>query len=232
MNAIPLRYDEISYPESDGQPMGETELHRDEIVYLIEAFRERFETEAGVHVSGDLFFYYRQGDPKSVVSGCDGDPGYPPGPTPDLQAVGGRDSPCLVVEVTSESTVQEDLTRKKALYERLGVDEYVLYDPLAEALNPPDSGFSTRGRTLPEGLPRSGWLTGQPHHRRDAADGGGEDPACGNRQRPSVAAAPGAPGRSPAGGRCPSCSRGGNRPPPRRVGAQPQGRLTRVLSPS
>ena len=49
--------------------------------------------------------------------------------------------PCLVVEVTSESTVQEDLTRKKALYERLGVEEYVLYDPLVEALNPPIQGF-------------------------------------------------------------------------------------------
>ena len=49
MNAISPA--EIFYPESDGQPLGETELHRDEIVYLIEAFRERFEAEAGVHVS-------------------------------------------------------------------------------------------------------------------------------------------------------------------------------------
>ncbi len=140
MSTIP--FDEIFYPESDGQPMGETELHRDEIVYLIEAFRERFEMETDVHVSGDLFFYYRQGDPKSVV--CPDVMvirGIPPGRRRTYKLWEEGKVPCLVVEVTSESTVQEDLTRKKALYERLGVEEYVLYDPLAEALNPPIQGF-------------------------------------------------------------------------------------------
>jgi Uma2 family endonuclease len=140
MNAISPA--EIFYPESDGQPMGETELHRDEIVYLIEAFRERFEADTGVHVSGDLFFYYRQGDPKSVV--CPDVmviPGIPPGQRRTYKLWEEGKVPCLVVEVTSESTVQEDLTRKKALYEHLGVEEYVLYDPLAEALNPPIQGF-------------------------------------------------------------------------------------------
>src|SRR3954453_21772752 len=111
MTAIPLRYDEIFYPESDGQPMGETELHRDEIVYLIEAFRERFEMETDVHVSGNLFFYYRQGDPKSVV--CPDVmviPGIPPGQRRIYKLWEEEKVPCLVVEVTSDSTIQEDLT--------------------------------------------------------------------------------------------------------------------------
>ncbi|MEA2602602.1 MAG: hypothetical protein QOF89_3594 [Acidobacteriota bacterium] len=142
MNAIPLRDDNIFYPESDGQPMGETELHRDEIVYLIEAFRERFETETDVHVSGNLFFYYRQGDPKAVV--CPDVmviPGIPPGQRRTYKLWEEKKVPSLVVEVTSDSTIQEDLTRKKACYERLGVEEYFLHDPLAEALSPPIQGF-------------------------------------------------------------------------------------------
>jgi Uma2 family endonuclease len=142
MNAIPLRYDDVFYPESDGQPMGETELYRDEIVYLIEAFRERFEMETDVHVSGNLFFYYRQGDPKSVV--CPDVmviPGIPSGQRRIYRLWEEEKVPCLVVEVTSDSTIQEDLTRKKACYERLGVEEYFLYDPRAEALSPQVQGF-------------------------------------------------------------------------------------------
>jgi len=133
MHAIPLRHDDVLYPESDGQPMGETELHRDEIVYLIEAFKERFEAEADVYVGGDLFLYYRQGNPRDVI--C-----------PDVMVVRGvpklplrrtyllweeGEAPCLIVEVSSDSTQGNDFNSKKALYERLGIEEYFLYDPLA-----------------------------------------------------------------------------------------------------
>ena len=41
MSAIPFQR-EIVYPESDGEPMAETEFHLDETIYLIEALRERF----------------------------------------------------------------------------------------------------------------------------------------------------------------------------------------------
>src|SRR5436305_15125321 len=67
MNAIPLRHDDdVIYPESDGQPMGETELHVDEIFYLIQAFRKRFEAAADVYVIGNLFFYYQRGNHSAV----------------------------------------------------------------------------------------------------------------------------------------------------------------------
>jgi len=52
--------------------------------------------------------------------------------------------PTLVIEVTSAGTRQEDLN-KKALYERLGVTEYVLYDPLGEYLNPRIQVFRLSG---------------------------------------------------------------------------------------
>jgi Uma2 family endonuclease len=133
MHAIPLRYDDVFYPESDGQPMGETELHRDEIVYLIEAFKERFEAEADVYVGGDLFLYYTQGKPRDVI--CPdvmvvrGVPKLPLRRTFRLWEEG--ESPCLVIEVSSDSTQGNDFAGKKALYEGLGIEEYFLYDPLA-----------------------------------------------------------------------------------------------------
>ena len=33
---------EIEYPESDGKPMGETDLHRDWMFRLLEIFRQRY----------------------------------------------------------------------------------------------------------------------------------------------------------------------------------------------
>jgi Uma2 family endonuclease len=142
MHAIPLRQDDVFYPESDGQPMGETELHRDEIVYLIEAFKERFQEEPDVYVGGNLFLYYRQGDPKAVI--CPdvmvvrGVPKLPLRRTFRLWEEG--EAPCLVVEVSSDSTQGNDVAGKKALYGRLGIEEYFLYDPLA-LRNPPIQGF-------------------------------------------------------------------------------------------
>ena len=133
MHAIPLRYDDVFYPESDGQPMGETELHRDEIVYLIEAFKKRFQDEAQVYVGGNLFLYYRRGDPRAVICPdvmvVQGVPKLPLRRTFQIWAEG--EVPCLVIEVSSDSTQSNDFNSKKALYEQLGVDEYFLYDPLA-----------------------------------------------------------------------------------------------------
>ena len=146
MTAIPFQR-EIVYPESDGEPMAETEFHLDETIYLIEALRERFRDTPDAYVCGDMLLYFKQGDPRSVVS-------------PDVFLVkgvskrkrrvykfweeGGR-GPCLVVEVTSDSTRDEDLVRKKSLYERLGVEEYVLYDPLGDYLEPRIQGFRLAG---------------------------------------------------------------------------------------
>jgi Uma2 family endonuclease len=143
MAAIPLRQrDPIDYPESDGKPMAETEVHLDEMFYLIMAFKEHFQDAADVHVGGNLLFYYVEGDPRACTA-------------PDCFVVRGSDQaqrrtwklweegkvPCLVAEVTSRSTRGEDLKHKKGLYERLGVEEYILYDPLAEYLSPPLQGF-------------------------------------------------------------------------------------------
>src|SRR2546421_7297601 len=143
MHAIPLRQDDVFYPESDGQPMGETEIHRDEIVYLIEAFKKRFEAAPDVYVGGNLFLYFEPGDPEEVI--C-----------PDVMVVRGvpklpkrrifklweeGETPCLLIEVSSKSTQGKDFNSKKALYERLGIEEYFLYNPLGHARTSQLRGF-------------------------------------------------------------------------------------------
>ena len=141
MAAIPLRQD-IFYPESNGEPMGETELHIDEIYGLIWGLRRFYRDIPDVHVGGNLLLYYVQGDPRSVV--CP-DVFVAKGVSKERRRIykvweeGGV--PCLVIEVTSASTRGEDLKRKKDLYERLGVEEYFLHDPFSEYLQPPLQGF-------------------------------------------------------------------------------------------
>ncbi len=48
-----IEYTAIEYPESDGKPMGETDLHRDAMVRHIELLKQYFEGQQ-VYVSGDL----------------------------------------------------------------------------------------------------------------------------------------------------------------------------------
>ncbi len=141
VTALPLR-DEIEYPESDGQPMAETDLHRDDLVYLVEALDDHFRDRPDVYVTGNLFLYYEQGNPQASVA-------------PDLFVVVGAAkhkretyrlweegvAPSLVVEVTSKKTRKRDEEFKKSLYARLGVREYFLFDPKRETL----TGFRLRG---------------------------------------------------------------------------------------
>jgi Uma2 family endonuclease len=142
MNAIPLQRDDTYYPENDGQPMAETEFHLEEMIYLIEALKDRFRDAQDVYVGGDMFLYYVERAPEHVVA-------------PDVFVVFGVPKrkrriyklweegrpPSLVIEVTSSDTRKKDLGSKKALYERLGVQEYLLYDPLGDYLNPRVQGF-------------------------------------------------------------------------------------------
>ena len=156
MTAFPLRQ-EIYYPESDGEPMAETEWHLDETIYLIDALKEKFRNAPDVYVGGDMFLYFEEGNARAVVS-------------PDVFVVRGVEKkkrrtykaweeggrvPCLVVEVTSDSTQNEDLTNKKELYRRLGVEEYLLYDPLGDYLDPRIQGFRLDGRRYVEIAPAS-----------------------------------------------------------------------------
>lgn len=134
---------ETRYPEADGEPMAETDVHRDLMTdALLHPLKERFRQESDVYVSGNLFLYYEKGNPSAVVA-------------PDVFVVFGvsnqqrrtyklweeSKSPDVVFELTSGSTYREDLSDKRLVYEMLGVREYFLFDPLRDYLRPPLQGF-------------------------------------------------------------------------------------------
>ncbi|MBI3761263.1 MAG: Uma2 family endonuclease [Chloroflexi bacterium] len=134
---------ETVYPESDGEPMAETDTHRDQMAdSLIYPLKEHFRDRPDVYVSGNLLLYYEEDNPKASVA-------------PDVFVVFGIPNrlrrtyllwqegraPDVIVELTSESTRQKDRNEKRLLYEELGVGEYYLFDPLREYLVPPLQGF-------------------------------------------------------------------------------------------
>jgi Uma2 family endonuclease len=137
---------QLEYPESDGKPMGETDVHRREIAQIIEMLTIYFQPVADVYVSGNLMFYYEQGNPSAVVS-----PdvfvvkGVPKGLRRTYKLWEERQAPCAVFEISSRATRLEDKGNKRALYAMLGVREYFLFDPLAEYLKPPLQGFRLVG---------------------------------------------------------------------------------------
>ena len=128
---------EIIYPESDGTPMGETDQHITLLLYLLAALRDHFRDDPQVYVAGNMFLYYEEGDPASVVA-------------PDVFMVRGVGNhrrrtyrlweegrgPDVVFELTSRSTRLDDLGTKRALYAMLGVSEYYIFDPFSEYLEP------------------------------------------------------------------------------------------------
>lgn len=154
MTAIPLRHD-IHYPESDGKPMGETEVHIREIVYVFQALDEHLRDVPDVYVGADLLVYYVPGDLKRVVPDVFVARGVPRGERRIYKIWEEGQPPCLVVEVTSASSRKEDLVDKKDLYERLGVEEYLLHDPLGEYLKPPLQGFRLVNRRYQHMFPEA-----------------------------------------------------------------------------
>jgi Uma2 family endonuclease len=136
----------IDYPESDGKPMAESDRHRDEMVEAIAALEQRYHEDPEVYVSGNLLFYYEEGDPTARFS-----PdvfvvfGVPKGPRRTYKLWEEKRAPAFVLEVTSRETRIEDKGNKRELCLELGVSEYFLFDPYGEYLRPPLQGFRLRG---------------------------------------------------------------------------------------
>lgn len=134
--------DELEYPSRDGQPMAETDVHRDELVAAIESLKARYASRDDVYVAGDLLVYYEEGNPKArfapdvfVVFGV------PKRPRRVYKLWEEGIAPAFVLELSSRGTWVEDAGNKKALCARFGVQEYFLFDPEADYLDPPLQGF-------------------------------------------------------------------------------------------
>ena len=129
---------EIIYPEFDGEPMGETPIHRNQMAHVIEMLDDYYAAEPLAYVSGNMMMYYVEGNPKKCVS-----PdvfvtlGIPKLPERRIYQtwLEGK-GPDFVVEMHSRGTWRSDVGWKLDLYrDVLKVPEYFLFDPLEERPN-------------------------------------------------------------------------------------------------
>ena len=58
----------VHYPERDGKPMAESDLHRKEMARLIETLDAFLADRPDVYVSGNLLLYYEEGNPRASVA--------------------------------------------------------------------------------------------------------------------------------------------------------------------
>ena len=145
MSRIGLLDNGVVYPTSDGQPMAETQIHGECMMYVTYALRRYFRKRGrdDVYIGMNNFLYYEQGNPRAVVAPdvyvVVGAPASPPRDTYMLWNE--PKAPDFVLEVTSKSTRRDDERRKRGVYAALGVREYFLYDPRVEYLAPPLQGW-------------------------------------------------------------------------------------------
>ena len=128
----------VVYPESDGEPMAETDIHHRTIVDASSILRTRYADREDVYVAGDMNVYYVEGNTDIKFS-------------PDVFVAFGpsREPPRrvwktweegkfadFVLEVASKGTHGDDEARKRRLYERLGATEYWQHDPTGDYIDP------------------------------------------------------------------------------------------------
>ena len=130
------------YPETNGEPMAASDYHLEMLMWLLLTLRAHFAEMQDTYVSGDLLTYYTEGNPRHVVA-------------PDVLVsfgIGQKQrhtykvweegkAPDFVMEFSSKTTYQNDLTDKMALYATLGIPNYFLYDAEALYLPSPLMGF-------------------------------------------------------------------------------------------
>jgi Uma2 family endonuclease len=134
------------YPDEDGRPMGDTNHHTSALVALWDGLQDFFRDRTDVYIGMNLIFYWEEGNPKARRD-------------PDILAAKGvagnhkrrsfrlweeKVLPCTLMEVISKKTAKVDQGDKVALYERLRIPEYFLFDPEGKYMDPPLRGFRLR----------------------------------------------------------------------------------------
>ena len=144
------------YPESDGKPMAETDMHAVAIIDLRQRFEGFFADNPDTYVSGTLMMYDVEGPSRTAVS-------------PDILVSFGIGKklrrtykvweegkpPDFVMEFSSKGTFQNDLGHKKAHYASMGIPEYFLCDIDRRYLPTPLMGFRLKDGTyerIPENV--------------------------------------------------------------------------------
>ncbi len=134
-------------PESDGRPMAETDVHRKQMIYVLDAVEEHFGPDPLVYVTGNIFLYYRDefGELQKVAPDIFVVKGIPKRERRIYHLPEEGKAPDFVLELISRETKLEDLGNKRVLYASLGVKEYFIFDPLNEALSQQLRGFRLHG---------------------------------------------------------------------------------------
>ena len=112
--------------------MAETDFHAKLLTNLRLALEMFFAGREDVYVTGNIIFYYEEGDPKEVISPdvmvCFG---IPKGNRTSYKTWEENDVvPSVIIEVSSRGTWRKDRVEKRALYAMLGVKEYFIFNPL------------------------------------------------------------------------------------------------------
>ncbi len=130
----------LDFIESDGKPVGETGIHAAQVNYLMAAVPVALAQagRVGAHFCTNVFFYYDPDDSRRSVV-----PDFfvflnlprPEEPRRTYKLWEEGTAPDLIVEVCSRSTIEEDVYRKKGIYQDVfRTREYVLFDPDADVI--------------------------------------------------------------------------------------------------
>lgn len=129
----PAYIESVFYPESDGEPMAETDLHRKLILEVIFALSNFFRNDPNVYVSGNLFIYYDKANPKrNIAPDVFFVRGVPKGDRRVYYLWEEGVTPQVVIEISSQHTFKDDVFKKFHTYEKLGVREYFIFDPTSD----------------------------------------------------------------------------------------------------
>ena len=151
---------EAELPYEDDEPLAESDYQLVPLGYAFYGLRAHYAHRRDVAVQADMFVHYLRVDEHGEVQlDQDGQP-IVDRLAPDVFVVFGvpnrmRHSyvtydegkpPDFVLEVLSESTWRRDMGVKKTIYERMGVQEYWILDPVGTYVDPPPlKGFRLIG---------------------------------------------------------------------------------------
>ena len=127
---IPEEDPNVFYPDSDDEPMAESDLQRRALIDISESLIQHYDDRPDVYVSADIFVYYEMNNPNRNVA-------------PDVLVTFGVEdrerlsyfvwregkAPDFVLEIASPNTWRRDATVKRDIYAAMGVTEYWRFDP-------------------------------------------------------------------------------------------------------
>ncbi len=134
------------FPDEDGRPMGDTDFHSDALIWLREALQDVLTgRNEGWYVASNIILYWDQNSPRNRRD-------------PDVLVARGvgdhqrrsfrvweeNTLPCVLFEIASRGTWRQDVGPKRALYARLGIPEYFIFDPEHRFVLPSFQGFRLR----------------------------------------------------------------------------------------